>query len=172
MPDETTQADQPIEVAAEPPRRSLRAGALIAAGLVGGLVVGTFAVGPALGARFAVAPTTDSTKTESSHAAPDSARSPYLISDIVLNPSDSRGTRFLLVSVGFQLSDAAADSVIKLRDAETRDRVIHVLGGKTLDELVDASRRDEFRREIMTALDSVLGPRRVRAVFFPQFVVQ
>lgn len=145
-------------------------GAIIA-GAIGGSAVGVLAIAPAM-TESIVAAATDSTGGREVTRPVDAGAPPVVLSNIVLNPADSRGTRFLLVSVGLRLRTVMAPGEFEKRETEVRDRVLQVLSTKSVDDLVDVSRRAGFRREIATSLDSLLGKGEVRDVYFPQFVIQ
>jgi flagellar FliL protein len=165
--DEVT-SEAPVEV--PKPKRGLVMTA-IAIGAATGLGAGAFALGPALasGAPTAAADSSAARAAEES-AAPTQA--PIVLNNLVLNPAESRGTRFLLVSVGFEFVPVIPGDQFAARETEIRDRVLSVLGTKSVDALVDYTRRDSFRAEIASSLDSLLGAGRTRRVFFPQFVIQ
>jgi flagellar protein FliL len=157
------------------PNRMLVIGA-VAVGSLAGLGAGVAAIGPMLVSPAAAAPAEGSHGgAEGEHAAgadTTASEAPIVLSNLVMNPAGSRGTRFLLVSVGFEFSPAIAAEEFEKRETEIRDRVIGVLSTKTVDELVDYTQRDSFRAEIQAALDTLLSGPKVRRVFFPQFVIQ
>src|SRR5205085_488524 len=99
-------------------------------------------------------------------------QSVVLLDNLVLNPAGSGGLRFLLVTVGLQLSSSVNSEAVKSRDAEVRDVVLRVFGTKRVEELSDIAMREGFKREISTALDALLGAHSVKGVYFPQFVIQ
>jgi flagellar basal body-associated protein FliL len=96
----------------------------------------------------------------------------HLLDNIVMNPSGSGGQRFLLLSVAYELADAAAVEKIKQRDAEVRDLVQRVVGMRTIEQLGDLPQRDVLKAEVAKATESVIGAKAVKKVFFPQFVIQ
>lgn len=155
--------------------RRLIIGALIA-GSLGGSTIGALVVAPAITGPSAAAAAAESEPETDAHGAPaDSGAAtaaPVLLNNLVLNPADSRGTRFLLVSVGLQLADAVTSEAFEARETEVRDRVLLVLGTKTIDQLVDMRARDAFRAEIADSVNALLGKHSVRNVYFPQFVIQ
>lgn len=169
----------------------------IVAGLALGGGAGTFGVGPALASGIAPSAVAGHAKRHaaaSSDADADSsdadasadddapaehkggkegvAASVYTIDNLVLNPAGSGGTRFLLLSIAFQMKDAAALDAIKARDAELRDAVLVTLGSKTVEQLSDMSGRDSLKIELRAATAKALHTRGVRRVYFPQFVIQ
>lgn len=100
----------------------------------------------------------------------------HLIDNLVLNPANSGGTRFLMVAAAIEFKDAANVEAFKARDAEVRDIVLRVMGAKTVEQLSDMSLRDSIRKELGDSLLSLLPKNKrkkaIRRVFFPQFVIQ
>jgi flagellar FliL protein len=95
-----------------------------------------------------------------------------LLDNIVMNPSGSSGSRFLLLSVSYELKDAKVAEVLKSRDAEVRDLVQRVMGAHSIEELIDISHREQFKSELIKATEVITGAKTVKRVFFPQFVIQ
>src|SRR5262245_6376212 len=120
MTDSTQSASETPEAA--PAKGRGKTLPIAAAGLLAGAVAGTFLIGPAMSPAI---PTTDA-KAPESHGAPSNGghgaegegAEPHLLENLVVNPADSRGTRFLLFSVGIQMSDAAGVATISTRDTE------------------------------------------------------
>ena len=169
----------------------------IVAGLALGGGAGAFGVGPALASGIAPSPPAAHAKhhagksadadADSSDAEADdegdapaekkggkegTAASVYTIDNLVLNPAGSGGTRFLLLSIAFEMKDAGALESIKTRDAELRDAVLVTLGSKTVEQLSEMTARDSLKTELRTATAKALHTRAVRRVYFPQFVIQ
>ena len=103
---------------------------------------------------------------------PEAPLAVHSIENVVINPAQSGGTRFLMVSVGFGLKDAHAVETIALRDAELRDMVVRTLGAKTVEELSDMTARDTLKNEIREKALALLGEEALLDVYFPQFVIQ
>ncbi|MBI1809875.1 MAG: flagellar basal body-associated FliL family protein [Gemmatimonadetes bacterium] len=168
-----TQNEADTEVAA-PPAKSKLGIVIIIAALTVGVGMGAFVAGPTIAKRFVHKPDSATVVKEARAEAEKAGKeAPVLLLDnLVLNPANSGGQRFLLVSVGVQVSDPAANDEMKKREIEARDAVLRVFGNKTVEELSDVSRREGFKTEIKAILDSLLGPKVVRGVYFPQFVIQ
>ncbi len=97
----------------------------------------------------------------------------YTISDLVLNPAGSGGTRFLMLSVAFDMADSTGVEAMKLRDAEIKDAVLALVGGKTVDELAEVSAREPLKVEIRELVSRITKkPKAIKRVSFPQFVIQ
>jgi flagellar FliL protein len=99
------------------------------------------------------------------------AKPVHLLDNLVLNPAGSGGTRFLLLSVAFEVKSAAVLEQMKARDAELRDVVLVTLGSKSVEELADMHAREALKTELRTATEKTFK-KGVKRVYFPQFVIQ
>ena len=96
----------------------------------------------------------------------------YTISDLVLNPAGSGGTRFLMLSVAFDVKDSAAVESLKQRDAEIKDAVLALVGAKTVEQLSEVSSREPLKVEIKDLVQKIARKKFIKRVSFPQFVIQ
>ena len=96
----------------------------------------------------------------------------HTIDNLVLNPAESGGTRFLLLSVSFETKNAAILEQMKARDAELRDAVLVTLGGKTVDQLADMTQREALKVDLTKAAAKLFKKGAVKRIYFPQFVIQ
>ncbi len=96
----------------------------------------------------------------------------YKVENLVLNPAQSGGTRFLVATLALEVADEAASEAMKPRDAEVRDAILRILGAKTVNQLADMTGREALKTELRTAVDSIFGEHTVSAVYLPQFVIQ
>lgn len=148
----------------------------ITAGLALGAVLGLVVLGPRLSAS--PAPAATAAAAEGHDAKKDAegkkgeAASMYQMDNLVLNPAGSGGTRFLLLSVALEAKDAATLDVLKGRDAEIRDAILRMFGSKTVEQVSEASTRDQLRAELLATIDKMFAPGTVRKLYFPQFVIQ
>ncbi|MGH7620054.1 MAG: flagellar basal body-associated FliL family protein [Gemmatimonadaceae bacterium] len=138
---------------------------LAVAGLIAGSGVGLFGVGPVLAKRKA------------SHPAPVKVEEPrsavtHSLENLVLNPAGSGGTRFLMVTAAFELKDASVEQLMKDHEAECRDRILALLGKKTVEELTNPADRDAIKQQVLDAIVPMFPKGVVLKVFFPQFVIQ
>jgi flagellar FliL protein len=156
--------------------------AFIAVGLVAGGACGLFVAGPLLARKVGRAAAPDSSVTATGAvgtakegAAPGAAALAgpvHVIDNLVLNPAGSGGLRFLLASLGVQMSSPASADAIRLREVEARDVVLGVLGSKRVEDLSEIKNRDALKTEIKNALEVLFGSGAVKGVYFSQFVVQ
>ena len=107
------------------------------------------------------------------HGGEGSAPPLYTISDLVLNPAGSGGTRFLMLSVAFDMQDSSGVEALKKRDAEIKDAVLALVGSKTVDQLAEVSAREPLKVEIRDLVSRITKmPKAIKRVSFPQFVIQ
>jgi flagellar protein FliL len=96
----------------------------------------------------------------------------FAIKDIVVNPAGTGGSRFLSVSLGFELSSSAAATEFEEREPLVRDVLITILSSKTLAELTDAKEKEIMRVQIKKRLQQLLESDEPNAVYFTDFVLQ
>ncbi len=178
------QAQNTQDEGAEPKQGKMMSAALLLLGLgiggAGGLVVvGPLVAGPSGSESHAVEAEDDGHgESSGGHGSgsdiSDDGVDPLLhtLTNVIVNPAASGGSRFLLLDVAFRLSTEEAVTELSGRDPEVRDALIHMLGVRTVTELADISARDAMKREMQALVSSILATGRVTAVFFPRYVIQ
>lgn len=96
---------------------------------------------------------------------------PLAIDNLILNPAESGGSRFLIATLVLD-TDEGTRAELEARDAEARDLLQTVLAVRTVAELSDISLRDQIREDLRIALNTMLGYEGVHRIFLPQFVIQ
>jgi flagellar protein FliL len=149
-----------------PPARS-RMGAialLIGAVLVGG-GGGVLLVGPVVAERMAAAPRPDKVEAPVVEAV-------FTVENVILNPAETMGTRFLMATIVATVDGQKTVDALRSREPEVRDRLMSVLGAKTIEELSDVGQRESLKEELRESLAAITQPARVLEVFLPTFVIQ
>lgn len=161
--------------------------ALVAAvvlGLAGGATLGVLVVGPLVAPRLAQAgpvaesqgePTEERAAPgagEGGSSAPSADGALFRVDNFVVNPAGTEGTRFLMLSMAVEVSDASVSERMQAREAEIRDTMVRVVGRRTVRELADVSRREELTGDLREALEELFGAGSVGRLFLPQFVIQ
>ena len=142
-------------------------------GLLVGAAAGSFVVGPLVAEGPAkAAPADDCSAALAQHGGAVAPVAVHTIENVVLNPALSGGTRFLMASVGFGLTDLHGAETMALRDAEIRDIVIRVLGSKTVEQLSDLALRTPMKEEMRAEIVKIVGEHGLVDIYFPQFVIQ
>jgi flagellar FliL protein len=96
----------------------------------------------------------------------------YEISQIIVNPASTVGSRFLSCSVAFELTNPSDMQVFESREIKLRDAMIALLSAKTVDELADARSRESLREQILDRVNKLAEPAKAKAVYFKDFVLQ
>jgi flagellar FliL protein len=190
--EEAKPAEQPAEGAAPAkPKLPILIG-MVAVGLAVGGGTGAALLGPIMAKKLGKAPPAaeaakggEGDKAAGEHAPAKEekpaeggkegagAEAPVLMLDnLVLNPANSGGSRFLLLTVALEVSSATTMDEFKKRDAELRDIILTSLGTKTVEQLTDITQREKFKTEISAAVETRFGKKTVKRLYFPQFVVQ
>jgi len=106
----------------------------------------------------------------------EAGKSPvYKLDNIIVNPADSQGQRFLMCTVAIESEDSKALDVLREHEIELRDRVVTMLAKQSMERLSRQSARDTLRAELLAVIRPVLGEEAEDAelkIFMPQFVVQ
>lgn len=147
--------------------------AIIGLCIVAGGGAGVFAVAPLMGGTHADPVAEEAGEKASGHGKHGSS-GPHVhsVANLVLNPLNTNGTRFLLVSAAFEVRDAELIRQMEGRDSELRDLLNRTLGSRTVEELSDLAQREPLRAEIQEQMEEMFGVGSVRKVYLPQFVIQ
>ncbi|MBK9067922.1 MAG: flagellar basal body-associated FliL family protein [Gemmatimonadetes bacterium] len=94
------------------------------------------------------------------------------LSNIVVNPAGSQGSRFLMLSVAISVGNEEAHKVLQDREVEMRDKVTGLVESMTLAQLTAPGVRDTLKARIAVAAGTIVGPKVPVKVFLPQFVIQ
>lgn len=96
----------------------------------------------------------------------------FEISEITVNPAETNGQRFLLVSIGLQLRTQTDITRIERKEAIVKDAIISLLSKRTVQDLAQVDTRDDLKQEIGLTINQIVGEPAVRNLFFTQFVMQ
>ncbi len=99
----------------------------------------------------------------------------YRIDNIIVNPANSDGQRFLMCAIAIQSEDAEVLAVLREHEIELRDRIVTLLAAESIETLTAAGARDSLRIHLASSIRPTLGEEGAEAefqVYLPQFVVQ
>jgi len=96
----------------------------------------------------------------------------FEVSDIIVNPAGTGGTRFLSASVGFEVEDEETMNLFKAREAQIKDALITILGSKNIEQLTDMKQKEIARLQIKKRVAYLLDTEELVAVYFTDFVIQ
>lgn len=90
----------------------------------------------------------------------------------VVNLDEPGQARYLKLKIEFELTNAEAEAAIVKSKQLIRDEILTHLSALKLAETLGAAAKDKLRSDILAKLVTILGPNKVRRVFFQEFVVQ
>ena len=96
----------------------------------------------------------------------------YAINDIVVNPANTGGSRFLSVSIGFELGNEKLAGQFAGREVVVRDALITILSSKTVAELTDSRQKEVIRYQIQKRVSDLLATDQIKGVYYKDFVLQ
>lgn len=126
--------------------------------------------GPATAARHGE--TTEPAKSPGGEHGEAAVQTLFVVKDLIVNPAGTNGTRFLLTTVGFEVSGPEAQKELEVKEVQVRDILNTVLTSKGLDELVDVQQREALRSEIAEKINALLKNGSLSSVYFSKFIIQ
>jgi flagellar protein FliL len=95
-----------------------------------------------------------------------------MLDEIVVNPAETGGRRYLAVTVGLQMNVPEADKLVEKNKPVIRDALISLLAAKHLDQLANVAYRDSLKLEIKDAINKQLKNNPIDNVVFSGYVLQ
>ncbi len=96
----------------------------------------------------------------------------YVVKDLVVNPAGTNGLRFLLATIGLEVTSEETVKELGKRDVQIHDSIIDILTSRTLPELDDSGSRDSLKTRIKDDINKDLTTGRVLNVYFSKFIIQ
>lgn len=112
------------------------------------------------------------TPDEATDSAPADFGSFYEVENMIINPAESQGSRYLMVNVGFESDQELVLTELENKEVVVRDRVIKMLGEFTVPQLSDIDQRAFLKDTLLTTVNEVLQDGQVRRLYFTQYVLQ
>lgn len=109
---------------------------------------------------------------DESQKAESATQNIFLIKDVIINPAGTNGTRFLLTTVGIEVSTPEAQQELEKKEVQVRDLLNSILTSKGLNELVSIEQRELLRIEISKKVGELLKSGKLRNVYFSKFIIQ
>lgn len=100
------------------------------------------------------------------------ARQVYVVSDLIVNPAGTNGTRFLLTTIGVEVDSPQTKSELEKKDIQVRDALISILTSKGLDQLGKVDQREVLRGEIAAKVGEMLKSGKPKNIYFGKFIIQ
>ena len=94
------------------------------------------------------------------------------MNEILVNVADTKGRRFFKTSLTLEMDGKDLETEAPIRMPILRGRVIDVLAGKTMEDLVRPGARDSLRTELLESLNAEVTGGQFLDLFFTEFLVQ
>ena len=96
----------------------------------------------------------------------------HSLDPFVVNLDETGQSRYLKVTMQLELTSKDVIGKITKSQQVIRDSILSHLSGLKLVDTLGVAAKDKLRGEVMAKLEAILGPGKVRRVFFQEFVVQ
>jgi flagellar FliL protein len=96
----------------------------------------------------------------------------YVVKDLIINPAGTNGQRYLLSTIAFNLSSEDAMKSLERKEMAVRDMLNSVLTSKTMDQLIDVTKRENLRQEIAAKATEMVEKGKLQSVYFSKYIVQ
>lgn len=96
----------------------------------------------------------------------------YMVEDLVINPANTEGKRFLLSSLGFDVSTEQEHQELKSKEFLLKDAVISIMSSKEMARLSNIVYRDTLRAEIIKRLSVVMPKVKINTIYFSKYILQ
>ena len=96
----------------------------------------------------------------------------YQIENIIINPAQSNGERYLILSLTVELDDGSALGTLERKNAEVQDRINTTVSNFNSRELSKLEYRDTVKKQLGIVINEVIGKKSVRNLFFTKYVLQ
>ncbi|HEY3806757.1 MAG TPA: flagellar basal body-associated FliL family protein [Kofleriaceae bacterium] len=90
----------------------------------------------------------------------------------VVNLDEPGTSRYLKVSLQLELVDATAQEPLDKSKQVIRDAILRHLSGLKLADTLGEKAKDTLRDSLMKIIEDIVGPGKIRRMFFQEFVVQ
>ncbi len=114
----------------------------------------------------------DETPQEIVAPSPDSIGVVVDLKPFLVNLADPNARHFLKATISLSVKDDEAKSLVEKFLPKIRNDVLLLLSSKTLEDVITIEGKVRLKDEIMSRVSRIIGPGRLKDVYFSQFVVQ
>lgn len=94
------------------------------------------------------------------------------INDLLVNPRDSGGKRFLVLSLGVETKSSDVIAELAEKEIVVRDAILQMLSEHTADELSSIDLRETIKTQLIARLNSLLQKGEIDRLYFTQYLLQ
>ncbi len=90
----------------------------------------------------------------------------------IVNLADKDGTRYLRISMDLELINEETGQLVDKRLPKIRDTILMILPTKKYEDIDTVEGKSSLRNEMITKLNEVMIPEKIKTIYFTEFVVQ
>ncbi len=114
----------------------------------------------------------DETPQEIVAPSPESIGVIVELKPFLVNLADPQARHFLKATISLEVKDDEAKGLVDKFLPKIRNDILLLLSSKTLEDVVTIEGKVRLKDEIMSRVSRIIGPGRLKDVYFSQFVVQ
>lgn len=96
----------------------------------------------------------------------------YEVDDIVVNPADSGGRRYLVLELGLETSTSELIEEAGTKEIWIRDAIITLLTKKTAEEFLEITARSKLKKEILETINRKMIAGKFHRIYFKKYILQ
>jgi flagellar FliL protein len=96
----------------------------------------------------------------------------YQMEELVINPAQTNGQRYLLVEIGLELYTDEHISLLEKNKLKLKQDMIEALSARTIPQLTTSEGRDILREHLIRIINRSIGQPSVRNLYFTKYVMQ
>ena len=91
---------------------------------------------------------------------------------LIINPSGTDGTRYLMIKIGLESKKSKALEEVKEKAIVLRDAILRDLSARPVDEFAAIEQRNQIKEELREVINGILEKGEVTRLYFTQYVLQ
>lgn len=96
----------------------------------------------------------------------------YQLEEIIVNPADTNGQRYLLVQLSLELVNEEVVKDVEEYKSKIRNNLIKYLSSRSVDKLQGSESKEEIRLDLVKIINNAIGSRSVRNLYYSKYVMQ
>lgn len=96
----------------------------------------------------------------------------YELEEIIVNPANTNGKRYLLVELSLELVEKEDVQLVEENKSKIRNNLIKYLSARSVPELQGIKGKEDLRIELVNIINDAMGARSVRNLYYSKYVMQ
>lgn len=96
----------------------------------------------------------------------------YELEQIIVNPANTNGHRYLLIEISLELIDKEDEKLIEASNSKIRNNLIQYLSSLTVPELQGSDTKENLRLELVRIINNTIERRSVCNLYYSKYVMQ